>query len=139
MDDYAHHPTEIRATLDAMRNAYPTRRIVAVFQPHLYSRTRDFLGEFAFELSKADALIVTDIYKARETPIAGVDAADIVELAMKQNKNLAALYLPDRETIPATLRTLIRPNDLALFLGAGDIREQGEQFARMIQERSETR
>lgn len=139
MDDYAHHPTEIRATLEAMRHAYPTRRIVAVFQPHLFSRTRDFLGEFAFELAKSDALIVTAIYKARETPIAGVDAADIVELAKKQNKNLAALYLPDRETIPALLRTLIRPNDLALFLGAGDIREQGEQFARMLQERNEAR
>ena len=137
MDDYAHHPTEIRATLDAMRHAYPTRRIVAIFQPHLYSRTRDFLGEFAFELSKADALIVTDIYKARETPIPGVDAADIATLAKKQKPDLAALHLPDRQTIPAALRTLARPNDLMLFLGAGDIREQGEQFVRLINERNE--
>ncbi len=134
MDDYAHHPTEIRATLEAMRHAYPTRRIVAIFQPHLYSRTRDFLGEFAFELSKADALIVTDIYKARETPIAGVDAADIAALAKKQKPDLAALYLPDRLKIPAMLRTLIRPNDLVLFMGAGDIREQGEEFARLLKE-----
>ena len=62
MDDYAHHPTEIRATLDALRGAYPSRRLVAIFQPHLYSRTRDFLAQFAEELGRADVLLVTDIY-----------------------------------------------------------------------------
>ena len=137
MDDYAHHPTEIRATLDAMRNAYPNQRIVAIFQPHLYSRTRDFLPEFALELSKADALIVTDIYRARETPIAGVDAADIVTLAKKNNRDLQGRFVANRQDIPAILRDAVRPNDLVLFMGAGDIREQGEQFARILMERNE--
>ena len=128
MDDYAHHPTEIRATLDAMRNAYPTRRIVAIFQPHLYSRTRDFLDAFAFELAKSDLLIVTDIYKARETPIAGVDAADIVTLAKRNNRDLQARYVANRRDIPADAcraRPARRQSTLILFMGAGDINEQG--------------
>ena len=133
MDDYAHHPTEIRATLDAMRNAYPTRRIVAIFQPHLYSRTRDFLNEFAFELSKADALIVTDIYKARETPIAGVDAADIVPLAKKQKPDMAAIYLPDRQTIPAALADAGSPERPDSVYGRGRYSRTGRRFCASYQ------
>ena len=128
MDDYAHHPTEIRATLDALRGAYPHRRLIAIFQPHLYSRTRDFLPEFATALATADALIVTDIYAARELPIPEVRAADIVNLAIKKNPQIPALFLPDKNDIPKMLTALIRPNDLAVFLGAGDIRTQGERF-----------
>ena len=139
MDDYAHHPTEIRATLSAMRDAYPTRRIVAIFQPHLYSRTRDFLPQFAEELSKADALIVTDIYAAREQPIASVTAADIVTRAAEINPELPATYLPDKNELPKMLSALVRTNDLVLFMGAGDIREPGEIFVRQMQERSEAR
>jgi UDP-N-acetylmuramate--alanine ligase len=139
MDDYAHHPTEIRATLDALRNAYPQRRLVAVFQPHLYSRTRDFLGQFAEALAEADALIVTDIYAARETPIEGVRASDIVTLAVKLNAEAPSLYLPDKAEIPARLAALARPGDLTLFLGAGDIRSQGEAFLKLMQERSAVR
>ena len=137
MDDYAHHPTEIRATLSAMRDAHPNRRIVAIFQPHLYSRTRDFLTGFAEELAKADALIVTDIYAAREQPIAGVTAADIVSQAIKHNPGLPATYLPDKNELPKMLSALVRTNDLVLFMGAGDIREPGEIFVRQMQERSE--
>ncbi len=137
MDDYAHHPTEIRATLTALRAAYSDRRLVAVFQPHLYSRTRDFLPEFAAALAQADALIVTDIYAAREAPMEGVRAADIVQQTSERNPNAPALFLPDKREIPATLAALIQPNDLALFLGAGDIRAQGEAFLRLLQRRNE--
>lgn len=139
MDDYAHHPTEIRATLDALRGAYPQRRLIAIFQPHLYSRTRDFLGQFAEALAPADALIVTDIYAARETPIEGVRAADIVHLAVKLNPEAPMHYLPEKADIPKTLAALVRPGDLTLFLGAGDIRIQGEAFLRLLQERSAVR
>ena len=139
MDDYAHHPTEIRATLDALRGAYPQRRVVAIFQPHLYSRTRDFMAEFAETLALADALIVTDIYAARETPLEGVRASDIVNLAGKHNANAPMLFLPDQADIPGRLAALVRPGDLTLFLGAGDIRTQGETFLRLLQERSAVR
>jgi UDP-N-acetylmuramate--alanine ligase len=128
MDDYAHHPTEIAATLEALRSAYPDRRLVAIFQPHLYSRTRDFLPEFATVLSRADALVVTDIYAAREAPIEGVRAADIVNQAVLHNPHAHAIFLPDMRDIPRMLSALVRPNDLAVFLGAGNIREQAEVF-----------
>lgn len=139
MDDYAHHPTEIRATLDALRGAYPQRRLVAIFQPHLYSRTRDFLAQFAEALALADALIVTDIYAARETPLEGVRASDIVNLAAKLNPEAPMIYLPDKTDIPDMLSALAKPGDLTLFLGAGDIRTQGEAFLRLLQERSAVR
>ncbi len=136
MDDYAHHPTEIRATLDALRSAYPDRRLVAIFQPHLYSRTRDFLPEFADALSRADALIVTDIYAAREAPIADVRAADIVNRVAESGTQIPAIFLPDKQDIPNMLRALALPGDLAVFLGAGDIREQGEAFLQLLQQES---
>ena len=132
MDDYAHHPTEIRATLDALRGAYPDRRLVAVFQPHLYSRTRDFLEGFAQSLALADVLIVTDIYAARETAIEGVHASDIVDKANECNTALNAAYAPDKNDIPAMLTGLARPGDVCVFMGAGDIREQGEAFAALL-------
>jgi UDP-N-acetylmuramate--alanine ligase len=139
MDDYAHHPTEIRATLDALRGAYPQRRLIAIFQPHLYSRTRDFLAQFAEALAASDAVIVTDIYAARETPLEGVRASDIVDLAAKINPNASMIYLPDKADIPTRLAALVRPGDLTLFLGAGDIRIQGEAFLKLLQERSAVR
>ena len=131
-DDYAHHPTEIRVTLEALRGAYPERKLIAIFQPHLYSRTRDFLNEFATSLALADALIVTDIYPARESPIEGVRAENIVQLAIKANPKMPSLYLPDKNDIPRILADLVNPNDLTVFLGAGDIRDQGVQFVKIM-------
>lgn len=132
LDDYAHHPTEIRATLAALRGAYPGRRLVAVFQPHLYSRTRDFLPQFAEALALADSIIITAIYAAREAPIAGVDAEDIVTRIGKQEPRRPTRFVPDKHKIPALLREAVRPGDVVLFLGAGDIREQGETFAQLL-------
>ena len=136
LDDYAHHPTEIRATLAALRSAYPRRRLVAVFQPHLYSRTRDFLPQFAEALSQADALFVTDVYAAREAPLPGVRAADIVHLAAQDHPRAPAVFIPDKTDIPRMLGAFVQPNDLTVFLGAGDIREQGEAFVHQLQEGS---
>jgi len=135
LDDYAHHPTEIRATLAALRGAYPDRRLVAVFQPHLYSRTRDFLPEFAEALAQADAVVVTDIYAAREAPIPEVRAEEIVTRIGRRELNKPALFVPDKQKIPAVLREAARPGDVVVFLGAGDIREQGEAFAQLLQQR----
>jgi len=137
MDDYAHHPTEIRATLGALRGAYPERRLVAIFQPHLYSRTRDFMPEFAETLSAADALLVTDVYSARETQAQNPDvrAADIVNHAVAVRPDLTALYLPDRHDIPKMLAAMARPGDLTVFLGAGDIREQALDFLALLNQK----
>jgi UDP-N-acetylmuramate--alanine ligase len=124
VDDYAHHPTEIRATLAAARGGYPERRIVALFQPHLYSRTRDFATEFAAALSEADVALLAPIYAAREEPVAGVsaqliaDEADDVELIDRDN-----------EGIVTELRKRLLPNDLLIVMGAGDVHTIAERLA----------
>lgn len=126
VDDYAHHPTEIRATLTAARRGYPKRRIVALFQPHLYSRTRDFAREFAESLRVADVALVAPIYAAREKPIEGVtskviaDAVEGVEFLEQSN-----------EAIVEELRRRLGANDLFITLGAGDVYEISEALARM--------
>ena len=126
VDDYAHHPTEIRATLAAARSAFPERRIVAVFQPHLYSRTRDNMEEFAAELGAADKVFLTDIYKAREEPIPGVSSEALAERARAKKPGLDVVYVPDKNDLPAHLAEELRPGDIVLTLGAGDIRAAGE-------------
>ncbi len=116
VDDYAHHPTEIRATLSAARRGYPERRIVALFQPHLYSRTRDFAGDFAAALRVADVALVSPIYAAREEPISGItarliaEAAEGIEFIEKTNEEIAA-----------DMRTRLRANDVFITMGAGDV------------------
>lgn len=121
VDDYAHHPTEIRATLTAARRGYPGRRIVALFQPHLYSRTRDFAREFAQSLRIADVPLVVPIYAAREESIPGItarliaDAEEGIEFLDRSN-----------EQIVVEMRRRLEPNDLFITLGAGDVHEIAE-------------
>jgi UDP-N-acetylmuramate--alanine ligase len=125
VDDYAHHPTEIRATLEAARGGYPDRRLVALFQPHLYSRTRDFAREFGEALAIADVPIVTPIYAAREHPAEAVsariisDAAPGVEFLDRSNSQIVN-----------EMRRRLRPNDLFIVMGAGDVHEIAEQLVR---------
>ncbi|MDQ7041086.1 MAG: UDP-N-acetylmuramate--L-alanine ligase [Rhodothermus sp.] len=121
VDDYAHHPTEIRATLEAATTAMPDRRLVAVFQPHLYSRTRDFQEDFARSFVDADVLVVTEIYGAREAPIPGITGERIAELARRfGHRNVH--YVADRRQIPGyLLEHVLQPGDAVLFMGAGDI------------------
>ncbi|MQA91942.1 MAG: UDP-N-acetylmuramate--L-alanine ligase [Gemmatimonas sp.] len=130
IDDYAHHPTEISATLQAARSSYPERRIVVVFQPHLYSRTRDFAEEFGHSLAAADLLFVTDIYPAREAPIDGVTGQLIVDPA--RGNGADALYLPDRASVPNEVAAALRPNDLCLTLGAGDLNEAAREVLQLL-------
>ena len=126
VDDYAHHPTEIRATLAAARAAYPERRLVAVFQPHLPSRTRDLMEEFADALAGADAVYLSDIYLAREKPIPGVTSEALAERvraqAQAQAQTLPVHYTPDKNDLPERLAGEVQAGDLVLTMGAGDIR-----------------
>ena len=129
VDDYAHHPTEVAATLAAARKGWPERRIVAIFQPHLYSRTRDFLEEFARALTTADEVIVAGIYAAREDPIPGVDAEQLARRVMELAPGLPVRYVAEREAITPLVREMARSDDLILTLGAGDIRRVAEELA----------
>ena len=126
VDDYAHHPTEIRATLAAARRAYPGRRIVAVFQPHLPTRTRDFKTEFAESFGEADHVVLTEIFLARELPIEGVTGAGLAALTADRRGAEYVTYVADKAALPTRLMELVRPGDLVLTLGAGDIRAAGE-------------
>ena len=120
IDDYAHHPTELLATLQAASDGYPGRRIVAVFQPHLYSRTEDFKEQFARSFFNADVLVITDIYGARETPREGVNGKMIADLAMRRgHRNVH--YVAQKDHLPEELQHLCTDGDVVVFLGAGDI------------------
>jgi UDP-N-acetylmuramate--alanine ligase len=125
VDDYAHHPTEIRATIEAARSGYPKRRVVALFQPHLYSRTRDFAREFGDSLTGADLAFVAPIYAARESGIDGISSRMISE-------STNGIELLDRGHVEIIneLRRRLQPNDIFLAMGAGDIHEIAEALVR---------
>jgi len=126
VDDYAHHPTEIAATLAAARAAYPDRRILAAFQPHLYSRTRDFATEFGTALAAADAVFLTEIYAAREQPVAGVTSSLIVDALSAAGGALA--WRGERTALADALRARVTDGDLVLTIGAGDITKTGTEL-----------
>jgi UDP-N-acetylmuramate--alanine ligase len=128
MDDYGHHPTEIRATLLAIREAFDGR-IVVVFQPHRYSRTQALLEDFGEAFDLADGVIVTDIYAAGEQPIPGLDGSVIVE-ALERHGHGGAVYEPSFDEIPALVLARVGPGDIVLTLGAGDVWKIGEALAR---------
>jgi len=124
VDDYAHHPVEVAATLQAARGMHPGR-VVAVFQPHLYSRTRELADAFGTALSAADVVVVTDVYAAREDPEPGVDG-DLVLRSVRGPQEV--LSVPDLADVPAVLVPDLRPGDLVLTLGAGDITTLGPRL-----------
>ena len=126
VDDYAHHPTEIAATLAAARAAFPDHRIVAAFQPHLFSRTRDFAGEFGTALAAADAVFLTEIYPAREKPLDGVTST-LVERALSVAGGTLA-WRGERTALADALNAAVRPGDLVLTIGAGDITKTGPEL-----------
>jgi len=125
IDDYAHHPTEINASLSAVRDGWK-RRVVAVFQPHLYSRTRDFYKEFGRVFLNSDIFICTDVYPAREKPIEGITGELVAEAAKKfGHKNV--YYEPDKTKLPDLLSKIVKEDDIVLTMGAGDIWKIGEE------------
>ncbi|MDF1504207.1 UDP-N-acetylmuramate--L-alanine ligase, partial [Roseisolibacter sp. H3M3-2] len=115
VDDYAHHPTEVAATLAAARAAYPSRRVVAAFQPHLYTRTRDFAGAFGEALSGADAVFLTEIYQAREQPIPGVTSGRVEAAARAARARVS--WRGPRDALADVLAALVRAGDVVLTLG----------------------
>lgn len=118
-DDYAHHPTECRVTLAGVKAGW-RRRTVCVFQPHLYSRTRDFYEEFAKAFLLADALVVTEVYPAREEPIQGV-TGEMIIAAARQYGHKNAHYVADKNELPEFLNSIVKKGDMVIMMGAGDI------------------
>ena len=129
LDDYAHHPTETTATLLGIRSGWK-RRLVAVFQPHLYSRTRDFYAEFGRSFLSSDVFICTDVYPAREKPMEGLSGKMISDAA-KDFGHKNVIYEPDKNKLPELLKTLVQKDDIVITMGAGDIWKYGEQFAEL--------
>lgn len=127
IDDYGHHPTEINATLSALKHNYPHKRLVTIFQPHRYTRTKNLYKEFGKALKKADVVYVMDIYAASEKPIKGV-TSDLIITAAKENKCNVQKFV-DISSVAKTLKE----NDILLTLGAGNVWQQGEELLKHIE------
>jgi UDP-N-acetylmuramate--alanine ligase len=126
MDDYAHHPTEIEVSLKAVRKGW-NRRIITVFQPHLFTRTRDFYQEFARSFFNSDLLVITSIYPAREKPVPGI-TSELIAQAAREYGHHEVYYIPDKEEVVPFLLKTVKKNDLVITMGAGDIYKIGEKF-----------
>ena len=137
VDDYGHHPTEIAATLKAAHEAKP-ERIICIFQPHRYSRTKLLYKEFGGAFVDADFLILTDIYSAGEKKIDGISGETILN-SVVETTNQEVLYVAEREKIAEYLIDLVRPGDLIITMGAGDIYKTGEELARLLNRRFKSR
>lgn len=133
VDDYAHHPTEIAATLQAARASYPGRRVVAAFQPHLFSRTRDFADAFGEALRAADSVFLAEIYPAREQPIPGI-TSDLVASAMKREGS-PAVWQGARADLAEALTQFVRDGDVVITMGAGDITRTGPELKTRLERR----
>jgi UDP-N-acetylmuramate--alanine ligase len=133
VDDYGHHPAEIRATLEAARGLH-RGRIVVVFQPHRYSRTRDLFDEFATSFNEADLLTVTEIYAAGEDKIPGVEGALLAD-AVRAHGHRAVRFAPDLAAIPAALAKELAAGDLVITLGAGNVSALGPKILAALDER----
>ena len=133
IDDYGHHPTEIRATLSALRDAWPARRLVVLFQPHRYSRTKALAEEFYTAFHEADILLLTEIYGASETPIPGVTAEALLN-GIKQHGHRHAFLETSIEKLLDRTMEMLGPGDVVLTLGAGNIWQTGETLLEMLQD-----
>lgn len=130
IDDYAHHPTEAAATLKGIRDGWD-RRLIVVFQPHLFTRTKDFYQEFGRAFLNSDIFICTDIYPARESPIEGV-TGELITTVTKKFGHKNVQYVPDKKNVPALLHELKKDGDIIVTMGAGDIWKYGEHFVEML-------
>ena len=127
VDDYGHHPTEIRATLDTIRHMYPHSRVVVAFQPHRFTRTRALFGDFCRAFNQADVLVLTEIYAASEDPVPGVNGTSLAQ-GIRQVSDTEVLFCPDVPHCLEALKEILQPGDILLTLGAGNIWQLGEQF-----------
>lgn len=120
VDDYGHHPSEVRATISAVRAGWPDRRLVMIFQPHRYSRTRDLYEDFVDVLGKVDALLLLDVYAAGEDPIPGADSRNLCR-SIRQRGVLDPIFVAHHDEIPQVLADIVKPGDIVLTQGAGNI------------------
>lgn len=130
LDDYAHHPTEVKATIEAAKAGWD-RRIIAVFQPHLFTRTREFFREFSNSLELADVVLITDIYPAREKPIPGVTSKLIYDILFQKMKDHCFL-VPDLDDLESMLDKIIEPGDMIITMGAGNIWRYCESYSKHL-------
>jgi UDP-N-acetylmuramate--alanine ligase len=135
IDDYGHHPTEVRATLLALREAYPKRRIIVLFQPHRYTRTSKLLGEFATSFQDAYLLFLLDIYPAAEVPIPGVDAG-LLARAIAEASGREAVWIRERAEVAARVVGASAPGDLIVTLGAGDVWRHGDEILEILNDQA---
>jgi len=120
IDDYGHHPSEVKATIAAMRNGWPDKRLVMIFQPHRYSRTRDLYEDFVEVLSEVDCLLLLDVYSAGETLITGADAKSLAR-SIRQRGQVEPIYVSDVTQLPTLLAAQLQDNDMVITQGAGNI------------------
>jgi UDP-N-acetylmuramate--alanine ligase len=120
IDDYGHHPSEVTATLSAVREAWPAHRLVVVFQPHRYTRTHDLLDDFGAALADVDVLLLGEVYAAGEVPIPGADARAMAR-AIRSRGRVEPVFVPDLGELPSILDDLVQDGDIVLTLGAGDV------------------
>jgi UDP-N-acetylmuramate--alanine ligase len=131
VDDYGHHPTEIKATLSAIKQAWPEKRLVVLFQPHRYSRTKGLFKEFLTSFHQADFLVMTEIYAASEQPLAGV-SGEILLKEIKLHGQRHTHFVGDVKMMAAEVAPLLQKDDLVLTLGAGNIVSVGEQLLGLL-------
>jgi UDP-N-acetylmuramate--alanine ligase len=127
VDDYGHHPTEIRATIETARMCYPERRLVILFQPHRFTRTKALFGDFCKELAKADILLITEIYPASESPIPGVNGQSLTQ-GIRQISRADVRFFESLEAVLENLDGILAPGDLFLTLGAGNVWKVADDF-----------
>lgn len=130
LDDYGHHPTEIRTTLEGIRKAVQKRRLIAVFQPHRYTRTRDCLGTYGAVFTAADIFVVTDIYGAGEEPIEGITHESILE-ELRPHMAIPLYYIP-REVLESQLLKIVQPQDVVVTFGAGDLNKAASNIVKLL-------
>jgi UDP-N-acetylmuramate--alanine ligase len=131
IDDYGHHPTEIRATLSAIKEAWPDKRLVVLFQPHRYTRTAALYKDFQTAFHQADFLVMTDIYAASETPIPGISSETLL-LEIKKHGQRHTHFIPAVDGLAEALLPLLAEGDLVLTLGAGNIVRAGEDLLALL-------
>jgi UDP-N-acetylmuramate--alanine ligase len=137
VDDYGHHPAEIRATLAGARTGFKDRRIVAAFQPHRYTRTRDLFDGFSRAFNKADVVVVTDVYAAGETPIPGITAAHLAQ-SIREHGHHDVTYIADKRDVAAALQQRVKRGDIVIALGAGDINASIRELMVRLEAREQT-
>ena len=132
VDDYAHHPTEVAATLSAAKNAWPEKRLVAIFQPHRYTRTRDLFDDFSQVFSDCDVLLMTEVYAAGEEPISGADGRALCA-AIRARGKVNPIFVEDVENMTDDLRSILQDGDLVLTMGAGSIGRVASQLKESLE------